>query len=250
VTAVIPLGDLNPTRRRPWFTWALLAANIGIFVFVQPWQAGFCEHVRFIMQWAAIPAELAQGHPLDAAQLARTPAGRCDVGPFPEKSVYAGALYSMFLHSDWLHLGGNMLYLWIFGNNVEDRFGHLRFLVFYLFAGMVATVVFAVPNLDSPVALVGASGAIAGVLGSYFIMFPGAWVTVLVVVFLVRMPAAIVLGLWFVFQLQAVRDPAVSGGGIAYLAHVAGFIAGIVVTLVMGFRPQRRRRRRAPPGWS
>jgi membrane associated rhomboid family serine protease len=255
---VIPLGDDNPTRRRPIVTWLLLAGNVGVFLFVQPLGADACTEVAFYLEHATVPAEIVQGEPLSAEQLAGTPADRCDLEPRSDKPVYAAVLYSMFLHAGWLHLLGNMLYLGIFGNNIEDRFGHLPFLGFYLASGAGATAVFVAANPDSTATLVGASGAIAGVLGSYFLLFPGAWVTVWVpvLIFLViRLPAFLVLGLWFVLQLQPLGEPAMAGGGgVAYLAHAAGFVIGAALTVVSGVRRrtradirrtrERRRRRR------
>lgn len=248
VAAVIPLGDENPTRRRPWFTWLLVAANFGVFLFVQPWYAGTCERVEFFVEWAAVPAELTQAEPLDEDQMSGTPADECGVPPQSDKPVFAAAFFSLFFHGNWLHLLGNMLYLGIFGNNVEDRLGHLRFLVFYLVSGAIATIVFVVPNADSPTTLVGASGAIAGVLGAYLVMYPRARVTVsvpLLLFFVIQLPAVVVLGLWFVLQLQGLRGGGmVAGGGVAYLAHAAGFVGGLVIALGLGFRPQVPRDRR------
>jgi membrane associated rhomboid family serine protease len=149
----------------------------------------------------------------------------------------------MFLHAGWLHLLGNLLFLWIFGDNVEDRFGHLRYLGFYVLCGVIATLVFVVPAGDSTVSLVGASGAIAGVLGAYFVLFPHSRITVIVppLFFLpFRMRAFLVLGMWFVFQLLEVQVDEMAGGGVAYLAHVAGFVAGVMLTYVLGLRRQRR----------
>jgi membrane associated rhomboid family serine protease len=241
---VIPLGDDNPTRRRPVVTWLLLAVNVGVFLLVQPLGQDACEQVAFFLDHATIPAELVQGEPLSADQLTGTPADRCDVAPRDDKPVYASILFSMFLHAGWLHLLGNMLYLGIFGNNVEDRFGHLRFLAFYLASGAGATAVFVAANHDSTATLVGASGAIAGVLGSYFLLFPGAWVTVWVpiLIFLViRLPAFLVLGLWFVLQLHPLREPSLAGGGgVAYLAHAAGFVIGGALTILTGVRRRTR----------
>jgi membrane associated rhomboid family serine protease len=230
---VIPIGDNNPTRRTAWVTWALVVANIVVFVRFEPWSAGRCTQELFFLQWAAIPQELTQGRPLGPAQVAATT--DCPIPPFPGKNVYLAALSSLFLHASWIHLLGNMLYLWVFGNNVEDAFGHLRFLGFYLLAGLAATVVFTVANLGSLSTLVGASGAIAGVLGAYLVLFPRARVTSLVpfLFFIpIQLPALIVLGLWFVLQLNMVTQTAsMAGGGVAYLAHVAGFVFGVLVTL-------------------
>lgn len=230
---VIPVGDDNPTRRTAWVTFALVAANIGIFVLFEPWSASRCAQESFFLQWATIPRELAQGEPLSAAQIAATT--DCPLQPSLGKNVYLAALSSMFLHASWIHLLGNMLYLGIFGNNIEDVLGHLRFLGFYLLSGLVAVVVFAIANLGSLSTLVGASGAIAGVLGAYLVLFPRARVTSLVpfLFFLpIQLPALIVLGLWFVLQLGAVSQAAsMAGTGVAYLAHVAGFVFGMLAML-------------------
>jgi rhomboid family protein len=230
---VIPIGDYNPTRRIAWVTHALVVANIAIFVLFEPWNAGRCAQESFFLQWAAVPRELAQGEPLNAAQVART--ASCSLQPFPAKDVYLAMLSSLFLHASWIHLLGNMLYLWVFGNNIEDVFGHLRFLGFYLLSGIVATVVFTVANPSSLSTLVGASGAIAGVLGAYLVRFPQARITSLVpfLLFLpVELPALIVLGMWFVLQLnEVIQTTSMAGGGVAYLAHVAGFVFGMLVTL-------------------
>lgn len=230
---VIPIGDHNPTRRTAWVTLTLVAANVAVFVLFEPWSADRCTQESFFLQWATIPRELAQSAPLDTTEVASTTS--CPLQPFPAKNVYLAVLSSLFLHASWLHLLGNMLYLWVFGNNVEDVLGHLRFLGFYLLSGVVATAVFAVANLGSLSTLVGASGAIAGVLGAYLVRFPRARVTSLVpfLFFLpIELPALIVLGLWFVLQLNEVTQAAsMAGGGVAYLAHVAGFVFGLLATL-------------------
>ncbi|HWB72099.1 MAG TPA: rhomboid family intramembrane serine protease [Egibacteraceae bacterium] len=250
---VIPVGDRNPTRRTPWVNWLLVALNVGVFVFLEPWWADTCTQQRFFLQWAAVPAEIVQGSPLEAGQVQATTPPACAIGPMAGKDVYAAIVYSMFLHAGWVHLLGNMLYLWIFGNNVEDRYGHLGYLGFYLASGAAATVAFTLPNLQSTTTLVGASGAIAGVLGAYLVLFPAAQVTVLVpfLFFLpLELPALVVLGLWFLLQLDAVRPDSMSGGGVAYLAHVAGFVAGLGATLlVLGLRSSHSRRGPPPTGW-
>ncbi len=254
---VLPVGDDNPTRRTPIVTYALLAANIAVFVLLQPWSADACTQQRFFLTWAAVPEEVVSGEPLDAAEVAAT-APECGLAPAQGKSVLASVLTAMFLHAGWGHLLGNMLYLWIFGNNIEDRLGRVRFLVFYLVAGVLATLAFVVPNGASLATLVGASGAIAGVLGAYLVMFPTARVTVILppLLFLpFRLPALLVLGSWFVLQLFAGDAADMAGGGVAYLAHVAGFVAGAVIVLLLGFRPTRpgrpsRRRRRGLAGYA
>lgn len=248
---VIPLGDRNPTNRRPWVTWLFVAANIAVFVLVQPWWADECTQRAFFLEHGAVPAELASGAPLDAGQVAEISPPECNLAPSPDKPVYASALFSLFLHGGWLHLLFNMLYLGIFGNNVEDRLGHLQFAAFYLGCGALATAAFVVPNADSPMTLVGASGAIAGVLGAYLVMFPRVRVTVTVPVllfFILRLPAALVLLLWFLGQLLPLGRP-MGGGGVAYVAHVAGFVVGVLIILLLGHRPQKQPRHDTSSGW-
>ena len=254
---LIPLGDANPAHRTPWMTRLVVAINIVVFVWGQPWAAGACEQQAFFLRWAVVPAELLQGQPLGEAQIDASTSPVCDLAPMAGKSVYAALLYSMFLHAGWLHLAGNMLYLLIFGNNVEDRLGHLGFAGFYLLGGALATIAFVVPNPGSTTTLVGASGAIAAVLGAYLVMFPVARVTVFLPPFFVfSLPARLVLGFWFVVQLSGTRVADMAGGGVAYLAHAAGFVAGIILTLLLGGRsgPSRgsrgsrgRHGRRGPP---
>jgi membrane associated rhomboid family serine protease len=240
---VIPIGDLNPARSTPWVTRALLLANVVVFFAVQPlsFVEGVCAQAQFFVDWAAVPVELVRGIPLDGGELASLPTG-CPLEPAPGKPVRLAALASLFLHADLLHLGGNMLYLWIFGNNVEDHLGHVRFLLGYLVCGVGATAVFTAFNAASPITMVGASGAIAAVLGAYLVLHPTARVRVLFLplFFLaIRLPAALVLVLWFVFQLQDFEAAGI-GGGVAYLAHVAGFLLGFVGIRLAGARPQPR----------
>jgi membrane associated rhomboid family serine protease len=148
----------------------------------------------------------------------------------------------MFMHAGWLHLGGNMLYLWIFGDNVEDRLGHAKFLIFYLLCGIAATYAQVLVNPNSNVPNLGASGAIAGVLGAYLIMFPGGRVRVMMGRGIIPMPALVVIGFWFLLQVFSSFGAASSGGGVAYMAHVGGFVAGLVLGLLFGGlqRPQLR----------
>ena len=238
---VLPLRDSLATRRRPWVNRLLLLANVIVFVAFEPWTGTACEQQRFFLDYAAIPAEITSGEPLDAREVAATSEG-CDLRPNPDKPVYWSILSAMFLHAGWVHLLGNMLYLWIFGDNVEDRLGHLRYLAFYLVCGALATLVFVLPSADSVLTLVGASGAIAGVLGAYLLLFPASRVTVIIppLFFLpFRLPALLVLGLWFILQIGEVRIDPLAGGGVAYLAHVAGFAVGMVLVAMMGRRQRR-----------
>jgi len=209
---MFPIGDDNSARRvQPIVTYVLIAINV--LVFLLELQNGD----GFIQQWAFIPARFQANPSADAPTV----------------------LSAMFMHGGWMHLGGNMLYLWIFGDNVEDRFGHVRFLLFYLAAGLAATFAQYSVNPASTIPNVGASGAIAGVLGSYILMFPKARVDVLFGRSVVAMPAFIVLGLWIVLQLVSgvgsIADTAqTEQGGVAYMAHVGGFIAGLALAVVFG----------------
>lgn len=216
---MFPIGDDNSTRRTvPIVTFVLIAINL--VVFFLELQAGN----EFIKTWAFIPARFTENPSGDAVTL----------------------LSAMFMHGGWMHLGGNMLYLWIFGDNVEDRFGRVRFLLFYLAAGLAATFAQYAVNPNSAIPNVGASGAIAGVLGAYLLMFPKARVNVLLGRQVVAMPAFVVLGFWIVLQLVsgvgAIADTAQTDtGGVAYMAHVGGFFAGLVLGVALGGlrRPDR-----------
>jgi membrane associated rhomboid family serine protease len=264
---VIPIHDDNPTRRTPVITYLLIALNF-LFFFSEPvvsqigvgsqTAAAVCQQQEYFYKYAAIPKELVHDRPLQ-----RVPDGRvgrdsatgrlgCVVtAPSYHKQPYLSVLYAMFLHGGWLHILGNMLFLWVFGNNVEDMFGRLKFLVFYLFCGYVATYGFAVGNADTTTTLVGASGAIAGVLGAYLVLFPRARVTSLVpfLFFIpVWLPAWVVLGSWFVLQWLYFQGAATAeGAGVAYLAHVVGFAAGVVLIILFG--GLRARRPPPPPAW-
>ena len=225
---MIPIKDDNPTRRFPLVTVALLAVNIAVFAYeVSLTEA---EFLALLNRWAFVPA-----------RLAADPSS-------PE--VWLTLVTAMFVHGGWLHLGGNMLYLWIFGNNVEDRLGRVRFVVFYLAAGIAATLVHMLVEGPQDIPLVGASGAIAGVLGAYLLLFPRAHVLVLIPIFfiieLARVPAAFVIGFWFLLQvLQGLGSitPGAAGGGIAWWAHVGGFVAGMALVLPAYLSDRRSRRR-------
>jgi membrane associated rhomboid family serine protease len=250
---VLPISDANPTRRFPLVTLLLVAANVGVFVFAQPWNADACTQQAFFVEWAAVPDEIVTGEPLNQEEVNQSTTSGCPIRAVPNKPVYLSILSAMFLHAGWGHLLGNMLYLWVFGNNVEDRLGRAAFLGFYLFCGVVATIAFVLPNANSALTLVGASGAVAGVLGAYLVMFPGARVTVFIApFFFLPLPAIIVLGGWFLLQVFSGRVADMAGGGVAYLAHVAGFVVGALLTLTLRQpRPRRPQPRRAqqPPTW-
>ncbi|MGW1157958.1 rhomboid family intramembrane serine protease [Streptomyces sp. NPDC002519] len=271
---VIPVHDVNPVRRTPYVTYALIAACFVVFL-LTPGMAGsvagqselsqLCHLQAFLDHYAAVPRELIHDQlprlvPTGAVGVGPHGAG-CVVGP-PDyhKSPPASVFTAMFLHGSWLHLLGNMLFLLIFGNNIEDRLGHIRFALFYVACGYAASYGFALLDTTSGDPLIGASGAIAGVLGAYLVLFPRVrvWILVPFLLFLpLRLPAWIVLGFWFV--LQAVYS---SGGGVskagtvAYAAHVVGFVVGMVLAwpLRPGTPPPPEPRglrwgRQARPGW-
>lgn len=252
---VIPVHDANPTRRPAYVTRTLIVANLAIFV-VSPLVLGqqpgettaqsLCGVQAFFERWGAIPQELLTNEQLDVVtgDPVVDPSGAVAcrlVPPDYEKVPALSVLTAMFLHGGWAHVLGNMLYLAIFGNNIEERLGRIRFLLFYLVAGYAATYAFALSDPDSRATLVGASGAIAGVLGAYLVWFPRVTVTSLVpfLFFIpVRLPAWFVLGTWFAVQWIYSAGLGVSAQAeVAYLAHVAGFVVGALIAAMLG-RPQ------------
>ncbi|HSA95471.1 MAG TPA: rhomboid family intramembrane serine protease [Acidobacteriota bacterium] len=222
----IPLRDENPTARWPVMTALLIAANTAVFLFQAVAPRGMESSV---LRFGAVPYDIV--HFRTAAEVGGVP-------------VLLTLLTSMFLHGGVLHLAGNMLYLWIFGNNVEDRLGPVRFVLFYLGSGLAAALTHILAQPGSRVPMIGASGAIAGVLGAYAVLYPRARVkTFIFLIFyidIVAVPAAVVLGLWFLLQIFNVG----LGGGVAWFAHIGGFLAGILfirLALGKGFgRPARR----------
>jgi membrane associated rhomboid family serine protease len=210
ITAMFPLGDDNSQRRTvPVVTFVLIGLNVIMFLIELSAGDGFIE------QFAFIPARFSES---------------------PAAYAYT-VLTAMFMHGGWLHLFGNMLFLWIFGDNVEDRFGHIKFLMFYLLTGVVATFAqyFMMPNSNVPT--VGASGAIAGVLGAYLLMFPQSRVNVLVGRQIMQLPAIVVLGMWIALQLFSevgaiANTDETTGGGVAYMAHIGGFAAGLLMAFL------------------
>ncbi|HEX2192276.1 MAG TPA: rhomboid family intramembrane serine protease [Acidimicrobiales bacterium] len=240
---MLPLKDYNPTERLPWVTILLIAANVVIFLLVQrPYDRGL-NSAEFSYHYAAIPCELTVGRPLTEREARRTvnlhENEACDRGPlaeanpplFPGKQVYLAVIYSMFLHGSWLHIGGNMLFLWVFGNNIEDRMGWFPYLLFYLAAGVVATLAHVAVQPSSTVPLIGASGAVAGVMGAYLVLFPDVQIRSLfffIIVLFRDIPAKWLLGFWFV--LQFFTNPA---EGVAWVAHVGGFVFGALVAFLL-----------------
>jgi membrane associated rhomboid family serine protease len=214
----IPLYDDNPTRREPLVTYLLIGLCVGAFL----WELGQNERA-VIYRYGMIPAELfGLWHPPRAYQVV---------------PAWATLLTSMFLHGGWFHLIGNMLFLWIFGNNIEDVLGHGRYILFYLCCGVVAALTQAFSNFGAHVPMVGASGAIAGVLGAYLLLYPYANVHVFVwiVIFfrIVNIPAWIMLGLWFAMQLVSGLARAPGTPGVAFWAHVGGFVSGVILVALL-----------------
>jgi len=205
---MLPIGDDDTSRRTfPLVTYALIALNV-LFFFVE-----MSGGDAFIEKWAFVPSRFLANPSGDSLSL----------------------LTSIFMHAGWLHLGGNMLYLWIFGDNVEDRFGHVKFAVFYLVCGLAATFAQLAFSTGSDVPNLGASGAIAGVLGAYILLFPQGRVRVLQGQQVIQVPALIVIGLWIVLQLfSGIGSIAAAAqtGGVAYMAHIGGFVAGLVLTFL------------------
>jgi rhomboid family protein len=233
---MFPLGDDNSDRRiTPVVNYVLIALNIIVFVFFQ----GMDSTNAFTMAFVTVPEEILTGHDVVTQETSVTDPTTGQMYNVPGLgvtpiSVYITLLTSMFMHAGFAHIAGNMLYLWIFGDNIENRIGHGRYLLFYLICGVVASltqVAFVVlGGGDTQLPSLGASGAIAGVLGAYLALFPGRRVKVIFMYFLQEMPALIVIGLWFVYQLVlGLGILGGAGGGVAYGAHIGGFIAGFVL---------------------
>jgi membrane associated rhomboid family serine protease len=214
---MIPLRDVIPSRTTPWVTLAIIGLNVAVFIVELSLSPE--DLTRFFFAYGLIPAHFS----------------------------WASAVSSMFLHDGWLHIGGNMLSLWIFGDNVEDRLGHFRFLIFYLLVGLAAVLAQTASDPTSTLPLIGASGAIAGVMGAYFVTFPTSRVLVLVFLLffvdVVEIPALLYLGFWFVLQLvEGVGRVGMSGatGGVAFWAHAGGFLSGIAGVWLFK-KPERQR---------
>jgi len=232
---MIPIRDENPTRSFPWMTLLLIAANVAVFVYES--SLAEADLVSFITNWGLVPSRFL-ANPFSPAQVA---------------TIFT----SMFLHAGWLHVLGNMLYLWIFGNNVEDRLGPVGFLGFYVLAGLVASAAQIAAGGATSIPTVGASGAVAGVLGAYIVLYPGAAVLTIIPIFFfieaARVPAYIVIGFWFLLQVgngvASLGAQVAQTGGVAWFAHIGGFAFGVVVALaIAGWDRLSRPRYRG--GWS
>lgn len=218
---MIPIKDDNPTYTFPFVTIGIIA--IDVLIYFYQLSLGVEGEETFIYRTAAIPYEVTNF---------------VDTGPRGIVPPPFTLITAMFVHGGFFHLAGNMLYLWIFGDNIEDRLGHLNFFVFYLITGVAASFIHILADPASEVPMIGASGAIAGVLGAYFLLFPRAHVITLVFFFVttVRIPALVFLGFWFLFQILNIPI----GGGIAWYAHIGGFVAGAIGVFIL--KPKRWRR--------
>jgi membrane associated rhomboid family serine protease len=269
---VIPIRDVNPTTRTAWITLVLIAANVVVFLLWQPTLGANSDTRTFFFFYcdALVPWEVTHQTSLAEGGVAARDAIEAELGPqlgqgvgaqlqqalqqrCPNKNVNLPILVSMFLHGGWLHIAGNMLFLWIFGNNVEDRLKRPLFIAFYLLGGLAATGLQLAFGPGSTIPNVGASGAIAAILGAYLVLFPRARVYTIVFFFFItaiELPAVAVLGFWFVLQLFSgvgSLGADVNGGGVAYWAHVGGFAFGAAVTwLFFRGRGERQAQREVP----
>jgi membrane associated rhomboid family serine protease len=256
VINLIPISDANPTRRTPVVTIGLILANAFAFFFVEPAFGNGPEASQYFFENAPLPCQ--------AAEAAGNESVDCPVGTgtipgigqvtIPKRdalSLLGAVLLSTFLHAGWLHIIGNMLFLWVFGNNIEDHLGPVKFLLFYLAGGIFAALAHILTHVDDVVPSVGASGAVAAVMGAYIVLFPRARVNVLVPIFFIftvlQLSAVTVLGLWFVYQfLIGLQEATAGGNAVAWMAHVGGFLFGVLGILLLGGRPQRPR---SQPTW-
>lgn len=254
-TGLIPIHDENPTHTFSIVTVVIIAINVAVFLFLQPnfgqqascgpgdvaCQTENCETVQFFYKWGVVPAEITEGEQFEE-QI-------CNEVYLEDKSLIGSLFTSMFLHGGFMHLAGNMLFLWVFGNNIEDRLGKIKFVVFYLLVGLAGSLAHVWFNPDSAVPTVGASGAISGLLGAYAVLFPRAIIHTVVpipILFFIfgriRLPAMLVLGMWFLGQFFIGQgQSADEGGGVAWVAHVGGFVAGMALIWLFGGHRRRGR---------
>jgi membrane associated rhomboid family serine protease len=245
---MIPLRDENPIRITPWLTYLLIVLNVVVFLMEQFGGIGVTNRglIGPMAGWTMIPAEITSGQDV--------PTNGITLRPF-----YLTLFTSMFMHGGWLHLFGNMLYLWIFGNNIEDAMGRVRYLFFYFVCGLAAAAAQIAIGPNSIIPNLGASGAIAGVLGAYLVLFPTARVDSLVFLGIfftkIRVPAFVLLGFWIVSQffsqfLGSLMTREGDSGGVAYMAHIGGFIAGLLICRFMlpaEFKERERLRKQFGP---
>ena len=247
---MLPIGDVDLKRSTtPYVTYGLIGLNALVFLYElfmgrSLFGTDSLEVTQFFAQYGVRPFEITNGHDLDIVTVATLPDGRALVlsGVASPVPIWATMFTSMFIHGGWMHVLGNMLFLWVFGDNIEDRFGHVKFLLFYLVAGLAAVGAQVAINPDSQTPMIGASGAISGVTGAYLVLFPMSRIRTLLMfgfIMVVYLPAVLVLGAWFVLQaFQGVGSLGTVGGGVAYWAHVGGFVLGMMVAT--GYKLVRR----------
>lgn len=244
---MFPIRDDNPQVLVPYATFGIIAVNVAAWIFVQ----GFGSEPMLsssVCRLGLIPGELLGAFPA-GTRIQLGPASFCELGA---TSVWHTVISSMFMHGGWFHIIGNMWFLWIFGDNVEDSMGHGRFVVFYLLCGIAAAALQVATNVESPIPMVGASGAIGGVMGAYVLLYPRVHVHLLLVfgfyVTTIAVPAFFMLGYWFLVQvISGVSSLGGSGGGVAFWAHIGGFAAGAILVLL--FRNPELLRRHPFYGW-
>jgi membrane associated rhomboid family serine protease len=252
---VFPIGDDNTGRvRTPYVTYALILLNVFVFVFLQ----GLGTNERFTYAFSTVPQEIRTGEDVarDVAIQAGNEQGTIPLQPTPG-SVYLTLLVSMFMHGSLMHLLGNMWFLWIFGDNVEDDLSHGRYAVFYLLTGLIASLSHVFSTFafgDNPfIPSLGASGAISGVMGGYLILHPHRRVRVIMFRMLTEVPGYVAVGLWFAFQLISafgvIGQGAQSGGGVAFMAHIGGFVAGVVLVKLFAIGSESPARRLPTSRW-
>lgn len=251
---MLPIADENERGHGPAVvSLALIGLNIAVFLLLQA--AGGPSGEDFTYGYSAVPFEITHG--VDLVGPSEIVVGDTTV-PIPQEPgpapIWLTLLTSMFMHGGWLHIAGNMLFLWIFGDNVEHRIGHIPYLVFYLGAGVIASLAQVAASPDSIIPTLGASGAISGVLGAYLVMFPTNRVTVLFLRFPMQVPAILAIGLWAAFQVLSVIGGLAgadeTGGGVAYMAHIGGFVVGALAGLLFRVIFSEPRRPRGTPASS
>ena len=238
--ALIPISDANPTKRVPYVTLGLIAVNVVMF-FLTPGLGRSDESTVYFIENAPLPCQIEDSCPNE-------PLGFYEGEPVvvPDRSLPSfmwAVIVGTFLHAGWFHILGNMLFLWVFGNNVEDFLGHVKYLLFYLAGGIVATMAHIVTHLDDVVPLVGASGAVAAVMGGYMLLFPRAKVKVLVPIFIIftviELEAVAVLALWLIYQFIIAAQELQGATSVAWMAHVGGFVFGAALIYLIGGRPHK-----------
>ena len=228
---MFPIGDDNSDRRiQPIVNYILIFINVVVFVFLQ--QLGGND--AFTYAFSLVPKEIVTGVDITGVQIIQDTFG--NTGKIPHYAtplpVYFNFISSMFMHGDFMHLFGNMLFLWIFGDNIENRIGHIRYIIFYLICGFAAAIGQLVMDTSSIIPMLGASGAISGILGGYLLLFPTRRVKALIFNFFTEVPAYVALGIWIAFQIIQGYLSSASTGGVAYAAHIGGFVAGLALIKV------------------